>query len=71
MTVRGHIKNGGVVLDQPVALPDGMDVEVEVRPFVQHPKPPSGAMGRIYEILSRSYETDQPDLAERHNEHQP
>jgi hypothetical protein len=32
MTMRGHIKNGAVVLDEPVALPDGMAVEVEVRP---------------------------------------
>jgi hypothetical protein len=33
MTYRGKIKNGAVVLDQPAALPDG--VEVEVRPLIQ------------------------------------
>jgi hypothetical protein len=32
MTLRGHVKNGTVVLDEPVRLPDGTDVEVEVRP---------------------------------------
>jgi hypothetical protein len=32
MTLRGHVKNGAVVLDEPVGLPDGTDVEVEVRP---------------------------------------
>ena len=32
MTMRGHVKNGGVVLDQPLGLPDGTDVEVDVRP---------------------------------------
>jgi hypothetical protein len=31
---------------------------------------PTEAMGRIYGLLSRSYETGQRDLAERHNEHQ-
>ena len=28
MTLRGHIKRGAVVLDKPVALPDGTPVEV-------------------------------------------
>lgn len=32
MTLRGHIKNGAVVLEEPVDLPEGTDVEVEVRP---------------------------------------
>ena len=30
MTLRGHIKNGAVVLEQPVQLPDGTPVEVNV-----------------------------------------
>ena len=32
MTYRGHIKNGSVVLDQPVALPDGAEVTVDLVP---------------------------------------
>ena len=31
MTMRGHIRNGTVVLDEPVKLPDGTSVEVDVR----------------------------------------
>jgi len=31
----------------------------------------AGYQDRVYEILSQSFDTDQPDLAERHNEHQP
>jgi hypothetical protein len=31
MTCRGHIQNGGVVLDEPVSLPDGSEVECVVR----------------------------------------
>jgi len=30
MTYKGHIKNGTVVLDQPVALPDGAEVNVDL-----------------------------------------
>ena len=30
MTYRGHVKNGVVVLDDPVKLPDGAEVRVEV-----------------------------------------
>jgi len=30
MTYRGHVKNGMVVLDEPMALPEGAEVRVEV-----------------------------------------
>lgn len=30
MTVEGHIENGQIVLNQPVALPEGMRVRVEL-----------------------------------------
>ena len=30
MTYRGHIKSGQIVLDEPVALPEGAEVNVEV-----------------------------------------
>ena len=32
MTYRGHVKNGQIQLDQPVQLPEGTDVNVEVLP---------------------------------------
>ena len=32
MTYKGHIKNGSVVLDEPVALPDGSEVTVDLIP---------------------------------------
>ncbi|HUO08437.1 MAG TPA: hypothetical protein VM008_09080 [Phycisphaerae bacterium] len=32
MTYKGHIKNGTVVLDEPVALPEGALVTVDVIP---------------------------------------
>jgi hypothetical protein len=30
VTYKGHVKNGKVVLDEPVKLPDGMEVQVVV-----------------------------------------
>jgi len=30
MTYRGHIKSGQIVLDEPVALPEGAEVNVDV-----------------------------------------
>ena len=30
MTYRGHVKNGQVALDEPVALPEGAPVNIEV-----------------------------------------
>ena len=40
MTVRGKIKNGKVVLDDPAAIPEG--TEVEIRPAKKR-KPPAKA----------------------------
>jgi hypothetical protein len=35
MTYHGHIKNGAVVLDDPVNLPEGAEVRVDLVPEVQ------------------------------------
>lgn len=48
MTYRGRIRNGVVILDRPVSLPDGS--EVEVRPVDSGPPPrPSGPIPSLYE----------------------
>jgi len=36
MMYHGHVENGRIILDDSVALPDGLKVEVMVR----HPQPP-------------------------------
>ncbi len=51
-----------------VALPDKTIVEFEPRLLQSEEADP---MLEAFEILSRSYDTGQPDLAARHNEHQP
>jgi predicted DNA-binding antitoxin AbrB/MazE fold protein len=51
-----------------VTLPEKTRVEFEPRVVEARQ---SKAMLEVFEILSRSYDTGQPDLAARHNEHQP
>jgi hypothetical protein len=41
MTYRGHVKNGVVVLDEQISLPEG--AEVEVSPKVAETQPPTWA----------------------------
>lgn len=36
MSLEGHIENGVVVFNEPVSLPDGTPVRVEVVPAVSH-----------------------------------
>jgi hypothetical protein len=43
MTLRGHIEKGAVVLDEPVNLPDGVQVRVEVS-GTGRPKTPGEAL---------------------------
>jgi hypothetical protein len=65
MTLRGHIKNGAVVLDEPVTLPDGTGVEVDLRQVSE------AAEGRtLYERLKDVIGTAQglpEDMAENHD----
>lgn len=37
MTFRGHIHKGTIVLEPPTDLPDGTEVEVEVKPVSHRP----------------------------------
>ena len=49
MTYRGHVENGVIVLDEAVALPEGVEVRVEL---VQEPSAATEAASRtVYERL--------------------
>lgn len=83
MIIRAIYEKGVFRPMEPVNLPENTPVEVNVSDadrrqrndagdrVVTTDAAPTKAMARIYEILSRSYETDDAHLAERHNEHQP
>ena len=69
-TVHAIFENGVFRPTEPVELADLSEVEFEPR-VVNGAKNASDDMAEIYEILSRSYDTGDPGIASRHNEHQP
>lgn len=69
-TIPAIYENGVFRPTEPVALPEGTMVRVEMDLPISNDEPDSPRK-RVFEILSRSYETGDPRAAERHNEHQP
>ena len=53
-----------------VELPERSEVEFEPRP-VRAPVENGDNLSSIYAILSERYESGEPDIAARHNEHKP
>jgi len=65
MTLRGHIRNGTLVFDEPPALPEGAAVEVDLRPVGHDESGPT-----LYERLKDVIGTAQGlphDMAENHD----
>jgi predicted DNA-binding antitoxin AbrB/MazE fold protein len=54
-----------------VELAERTEVEFEPRPATKPLKGEKNGLEEIYEILSERYDTGDPTLAARHNEHQP
>ena len=50
MTYRGHVKNGVVVLDEPVKLPEGAEVQVDLQATLPD-KPAADEIPTLYEQL--------------------
>ena len=69
-TIHAIYENGVFRPTTPVDLPEGTPVRVEPQPLGEPPRP-SPHLRRIYELLSESFDTGDPYLSERHNEHQP
>jgi hypothetical protein len=78
-TIHAIYENGVFRPITPVELPEGSKVTIEpvVGPAPRpQPSDPEFAhldpgLARTYAILSERYNSGQPDLAERHDEHQP
>jgi hypothetical protein len=72
-TIRGIVEHGRIRLITTHSLPQGAEIEFEPRLVQDKPGPASLGCNsaELYEILSRSHDTGIPNLAERHNEHQP
>lgn len=76
MTIRAIYESGVFRPTEPVKLPEGTVVQVQVTQEVVDVRalvPPGTDEGliRIYEILGRRFDSGHHDTAERHNEHQP
>ncbi|NOY30767.1 MAG: antitoxin family protein [Planctomycetes bacterium] len=52
-----------------VDLPDQLEVEFVPRPVSQETN--GSPQNVVYDILSQSFDSGEPDLASRHDEHQP
>ncbi len=69
-TVHAVFENGVFRPSDPVALPEGCEVEFDPR-IVQAGNDKNGALARIYEILAKRFDSGESEVAARHNEHQP
>ena len=63
-------ENGVFRPTEPVDLPEHTEVRVEPRTVEGH-RAEEAALDRVYEILSRRYDSGRSDVAARHDEHQP
>ena len=69
-TIHAVFENGVFRPTEQVELPEHSQVEFEPRVVKAAESHPDG-LDEIYEILGRSYDTGERDVASRHNEHQP
>ena len=69
-TTHGKVHGKTIELDEDLGVPDGQEVEVQVRLLPTSP-PKGEGLAKVYEILGRRHSSGEHDLAERHNEHQP
>jgi predicted DNA-binding antitoxin AbrB/MazE fold protein len=67
MTVRAIYENGVFRPTEPVNLPEKAQVEV----LLPSPSAADHVLDAVYAIMGESYASGEPDVAERHNEHQP
>lgn len=68
-TIHAFYENGVFHPTQSVDLPEGCEVQIDVRPVKDAPAIPS--LDDLYEILGRRHCSGEHDLTQRHNEHHP
>ena len=71
MTVRAIFENGVFRPTEQVNLPEKSRVEFEPKIIADGDQDDVAAQERIYELLGRTMESGETDVAERHDEHQP
>lgn len=63
MTYRGHVRNGQITLDEPAPLPEGAEVQVEIR---DHGEPAPTIWDKLRK-LAGTVEGLPSDMAENHD----
>ena len=69
-TVHAVFEHGVFRPNDPVALPEGSEVEFEPR-IIRADNNGNDAIARVYELLAKRFESGEHDVAARHDEHQP
>lgn len=69
-TIRAVYENGVFRPTEPVELPEPCTVEFEPRPVLEDERK-RAARDAVYAVLAERYASGEPDVAARHNEHQP
>lgn len=68
-TIHAIYEKGVFRPTEPVDLPEGSPVQIV--PESRSASEEEAHLDRVYEILSHRYDGGEPDIAARHNEHQP
>ena len=66
MTFRGRVKNGQITLEEPVSLPEGSVVDVNVS-LVQGPAEPQTTVWDRLRAIAGTVEGLPPDMARNHD----
>ena len=70
-TIHGKVHGKTIELDEDLGVPDGQEVEVQVKVVPATPANVSAGLAKVYGILGERFDSGHRDTAERHNEHQP
>jgi predicted DNA-binding antitoxin AbrB/MazE fold protein len=70
-TIRAIYENGVFRPTTAVPLPEHAEVEFEPRLTADAINTSPVGMEKIYQIMSRRFDGQDPEVAARHNEHQP
>ena len=64
MVIRGHFQNGVIVPDEPVSLPEGTTVRIEVVDIEPKKSKRHGGMWKGRVVIADDFDTLPPELAD-------
>lgn len=69
MSFEGHIENGVAVFDQPVSLPDGLKVRIELVPEAPSNSPDRKTLAERFKSIVGAVDDLPADMAENHDKY--